>query len=343
MASLPEFITILAPDPSAHAAPVLVPQHFDVAGSVHPLLAWRERVGHVVDLVLERDAPSQAFRGEISRAESGGFVLTDCRTDGLTVERTLPRISTDRERAFGFQLFVDGDPGEVIAWRTREAGNGARASILAIDLNQPFRQRRHAARIISLFVPRAVLAAHLPDAEALHGRVLEDTTPFTALLVQHLLTLNYELPSLHAQEAALRLKVAGGLLAAAFGKQAGLSGNPRAAVRAAAFAEVRRRIERNVHTPDIQLEQVAAGVPVSRATLYRMFEQEGGVQTYIRQRRLRAAADEIMRFPELAIKDIAFGLGFASASDFTRAFRRAFGLSPQDFRKQAAQLAPAVR
>jgi AraC-like DNA-binding protein len=310
---------------------------------MHPLLAWRERVGHVVDVVLDRNAPSQVFRGEISRAETGGFVITDCRTDGLTVERTLPRISTDRQRAFAFQLFADGDPGQVVAWRTREAGDGARASILALDLNQPFRQRRDAGRIISLFMPREVLAGYLPDAEALHGRVLEDTTPFTGLLVQHLLALNYELPALGTKEAGLRLKVACGLLASAFGKEAGLSGNPRAAVRAAAFAEVRRRIERNVHTPDIQLEQVAAGVPVSRATLYRMFEQEGGVQTYIRQRRLRAAADEIVRFPDLAIKDIAFGLGFASASDFTRAFRRAFGLSPQDFRKQAAQSVPAER
>ena len=343
MDSLPELITILAPDPSPQPLPALVPEHFDVAGSVHPLLAWRDRVGHVVDVVLERNAGSQEFRGEISRFEADGFVMTDCRTDALMLERTLPRISTDRQRAFGFQLFVDGDPGQVIAWRTREAGDGARASILALDLNQPFRQRRHAGRIISLFVPRDVLAAYMRDAEALHGRVIEDTSPFTALLVQHLLALNYEIPSLGPREAAQRVKVACGLLAAAFGKEAGLSGSPRADVRAAAFAEVRRRIERNVHTPDIQLEQVAAGVPVSRATLYRMFEQEGGVQTYIRQRRLRAAADEIMRFPELAIKDIAFGLGFASASDFTRAFRRAFGLSPLDFRKQAAQSAPAGR
>jgi AraC-like DNA-binding protein len=74
-----------------------------------------------------------------------------------------------------------------------------------------------------------------------------------------------------------------------------------------------------------------------------MFEQEGGLQSYARQRRLRAAADEIARFPELAIKDIALGLGFGSASDFTRAFRRAFGLSPQEFRDQAAQSGSAAR
>jgi AraC-like DNA-binding protein len=30
--------------------------------------------------------------------------------------------------------------------------------------------------------------------------------------------------------------------------------------------------------------------------------------------------------------EIAYGLGFSSASDFTRAFRRAYGMAPQDFR-----------
>ncbi|MGB9990299.1 helix-turn-helix domain-containing protein [Massilia sp. SM-13] len=300
-----------------------------------PLLAWRERVGHVVDVVLERDAALQDFSGEIRRTVVAGFVVTDCRTGRIDLERNLPRISTDSLRAFTFQLFPESDPGEVLALRTRGAGGGGRASILAIDLNQPFRHRRLGGRVISLFVEREVLASYLPDAEALHGRVLEDRSPSTHLLVQHLLALNHDLPALTEAEALPRIKIACGLLAAAFGKEARLAGSARAAVRAAAFGEARRRIERNVHAPDMQLEQVAAGLPVSRATLYRMFEQEGGLQAYARQRRLRAAADEIVRFPDLAIKDIALGLGFGSASDFTRAFRRAFGLSPQEFRHQA--------
>jgi AraC-like DNA-binding protein len=328
---------------TAQAAAMLVPDSFDVAGKAQPLLAWRERVGHVVDLVLDRDAAQQGFYGEIHRTVVDDFVLTDCRSDGVALERSLPRISTDRQRAFAFQLFVEGDPGQVVAWRTRDAGDGKRASILALDLNQPFRQHRLAGRVISLFVPRTLLASYLADAEALHGRVVEDRSPSTHLLVQHLFALNSELPSLTRNEALLRLKIACSLLAAAFGKEARLAGSARAAVRAAAFGEARRRIERNVHAPDMQLEQVAAGLPVSRATLYRMFEQEGGLQSYARQRRLRAAADEIARFPELAIKDIALGLGFGSASDFTRAFRRAFGLSPQEFRDQAAQSGSAAR
>jgi len=37
----------------------------------------------------------------------------------------------------------------------------------------------------------------------------------------------------------------------------------------------------------------------------------------------------------LPVTDIAYGLGFKSPSDFTRAFRRAYEISPQDFRARA--------
>jgi AraC-like DNA-binding protein len=73
---------------------------------------------------------------------------------------------------------------------------------------------------------------------------------------------------------------------------------------------------------------------LSRATLYRFFENEGGLSTYIRNRRLREAADELVRFPHIAVVEIAYGLGFKSASDFNHAFRRAYDMAPRDFRGQ---------
>jgi AraC-like DNA-binding protein len=40
------------------------------------------------------------------------------------------------------------------------------------------------------------------------------------------------------------------------------------------------------------------------------------------------------------VADIAYGAGFKSASDFTRAFRRAFDMAPQDFRAAAGASGP---
>jgi AraC-like DNA-binding protein len=125
------------------------------------------------------------------------------------------------------------------------------------------------------------------------------------------------------------------LLGAAFGKQARLSGNARAAMRAAAFSEVRRYIRANVHQASLTADSLLATLNISRASLYRMFEHEGGIVAYIRKCRLREAADELVRYPQMAVMDIAYGLGFRNGSDFTRAFRRLYGMTPQDFRMQA--------
>jgi len=127
-------------------------------------------------------------------------------------------------------------------------------------------------------------------------------------------------------------------LLAAFRKQASLTGDARAAVQAAVMSQVRRFVEANLNQPDLSPSSVVDALQLKRATIYRWFEHEGGLGAYIRNRRLREAADELVRFPHLHVIDIAYGLGFNSASDFTRAFRRAFGMSPLDARARALEL-----
>ena len=98
------------------------------------------------------------------------------------------------------------------------------------------------------------------------------------------------------------------------------------------FGTLRRYIEANLHEPDLSPDSVLLASQLSRPTLYRLFESEGGLATYIRNRRLSQAADELRRYPNKAVVEIAYGLGFNSASDFNRAFRRAFDMSPLNYR-----------
>ncbi len=45
----------------------------------------------------------------------------------------------------------------------------------------------------------------------------------------------------------------------------------------------------------------------------------------------------MIRYPDHQVIEIAYSLGFNSASAFTRAFRRRYDLAPQDHRLMAAQ------
>lgn len=327
----------------AHDRPVLAPgithHHFNVQDMApqRPLLAWRDRVGHVIDVLPSLKQLENPFNASIDRYTVGELVFTDCRSDQMLLERSVARISTDKMRDYVFQVFTEGGIESVAGLYPQRRNAHAAASVLALDMNQPVRMQRSACRVLTLFVPRAQVEAAFPDAESMHGRAFENTTPLARLLIDHIAALNQNLPTMRADEADSALRVGAQLLIAAFGKQARLSGNARAAARAAMFGKVRRYIQANLHQAALSPESLLDALQLPRPTLYRMFEHEGGLGAYIRNRRLREAADELVQFPDLTVMEIAFGLGFKSASDFTRAFRRAYDMSPQDLRAQASQ------
>lgn len=314
--------------------------HFNVQGEARhrQLLAWRDRVGHIIDVLPSLSQIENPFNASIDRYAVGELAFTDCRTDSLLLERSVARISTDNIRDYVFHVFIEGGVSSVEGFYPQRRKAQSEVSILALDMNQPARMQRDTCRVLTFFAPRALVDAALPDADSIHGRVIDDTTPLTRMIIEHVVSLNQNMASMSASDADSALRTSIHLLIAAFAKQARLSGNARAAVRAATFGQVRRHIQSNLHQADLSPESLLNTLQLSRATLYRLFEHEGGLAAYIRNRRLREAADELVRFPHLAVMDIAYGLGFKTASDFTRAFRRAYDMAPQDLRAHVLQL-----
>jgi len=122
------------------------------------------------------------------------------------------------------------------------------------------------------------------------------------------------------------------LIVTAFAKQARLHGNPRALARAVVYSRVRHYIKLNLHRPDLNAASLLKELRLPRLPIYRMFEHEGGVDSYIRICRLREAVNDLIRFPTLPVKDVAYGLGFNHVESFNRAFRRTYDFSPQELR-----------
>jgi AraC-like DNA-binding protein len=302
------------------------------------LLAWRARVGHVVDVPPQKTQLADGFGANIDLHSVGGLVFTDARTDAMRLERSVARVSADTRRDFVFHVYAEGEVGDVSGVSRKRSAPGSVRGIVAFDMNQPFRVDRPACRVLTLFVPRAIVEAGLGDGDALHGRVVPYETPLAQLVLDHFGATAPELPGLGATDAIGTLDAGAQLLIAAFRHESKLTGTGRAAVQSAVMGQVRRFIDANLHQGDLTPMRVVEALGLKRATLYRWFEHEGGLGAYIRHRRLREAADELVRFPHLQVTDIAYGLGFKSASDFTRAFRRAFDMSPQDARLRALDL-----
>jgi AraC-like DNA-binding protein len=85
---------------------------------------------------------------------------------------------------------------------------------------------------------------------------------------------------------------------------------------------------------DITLESAARHVSLSKFHFHRLFHRHIGMPFagYIRQRRLASSAGELIA-TDRKILDIALNYFFESQASFTRAFKRAYQMSPGQYRR----------
>src|SRR5262249_30107013 len=87
----------------------------------------------------------------------------------------------------------------------------------------------------------------------------------------------------------------------------------------------------------LTLEQLAREAGLSRYHFLRTFEHVTGVtpHQYVLRARLREAATRLITEADKVV-DIAFDCGFGDLSNFNRAFRAEFGLTPRAFRRHSS-------
>jgi AraC-like DNA-binding protein len=299
------------------------------------LLAWRQRIAHILDVPVSKEQQASGFHGSIDSYRYADMAFMDCRTDAVMQTRSAARISTDNVRQFVFHVLVEGKIETATGMHPKRVAMQSNPGILALDMGQPMSMERTNCRLHAIFLSREIIASVVPEPESLHGSVIEYDSPLARLIPAYLSALCQDRQFATSADRYDATRTCALLIAAAFGKRAGLSGGARAATRAAVFGTIRRYIEANLHESDLSPESVLLASQLSRPTLYRLFENEGGLAAYIRNRRLIAAAHELRRYPHKTVVEIAYGLGFNSASDFNRAFRRAYEMSPLDFRQFA--------
>jgi AraC-like DNA-binding protein len=90
--------------------------------------------------------------------------------------------------------------------------------------------------------------------------------------------------------------------------------------------------------------RMQAELGLTRATLYRLFQADGGVLTYDRTRRLRllhhAVADPVNRS---SLANLAARHGFVDRASLARLFRSAFGYSMRQLREQQELCLPSPK
>jgi AraC-like DNA-binding protein len=103
-------------------------------------------------------------------------------------------------------------------------------------------------------------------------------------------------------------------------------------------------IEANLYERELGPALLMQRHQVSRAHLYRIFADDGGIAKIIRDKRLDAAYREIALGAKTAgksITDVALRLGFSNSSQFARAFQRRFSMTPREARQEGSRVGHA--
>jgi len=94
-------------------------------------------------------------------------------------------------------------------------------------------------------------------------------------------------------------------------------------------------VYRDLNCATIDQERIAREIGMSSRTMRRKLADEGSsYQQVLDECRMRQACFEFRTRPELSIAQIALRLGYAEHSNFTRAFHRWSGVSPQAWRER---------
>ncbi|MEI2416714.1 helix-turn-helix domain-containing protein [Orrella sp. JC864] len=294
---------------------------------------WQEWMDDMIDVLPARRMPVRPYQGRLELHAVGEITLSLCRSEAMRLKRSLARISRDGHRDYVFQFILSGKPGMVRAYGQDTIVR--RGDILAIDFDEPIEMERPAYEALALFVPRALMAPLLVGAQ-IHARVLRGGQGMAALATAWMGQYLRELPRLTAAEAHRALVALLPLLSECYAGSPASSGPAPGAAHHGLLGQLLAFVDSHWDDPDITPETLRERFGLSRRQLYAAFEPcKEGPATLIRRRRLAAARTELVQQPNASIAQVAYGCGFSSLSDFGRAFRREYGLSPSALRASA--------
>lgn len=195
--------------------------------------------------------------------------------------------------------------------------------ITITDLKQPYRGSHHHALVEQVLLPRETLG-------------LADADPFSPILIplesERGWRFARELEQFFGRddvERAVDRARLGTLLAAVIHDSWSVASD-REEWWYGRRNLIRKYIDTHLDDPNLSPVQICELFNMSRATLYRMFEPDGGVRRRIQDRRLHSAIWDLATsgIKRGRLSQVAERWGFSSDANFNRAVKLAYGLPP---------------
>jgi len=304
----------------------------DERPGLHQAVAWRDAVAPFWTFAIRKEDLAD-FRGRSHVQHLGNAILCRAGASGLHFTR---------DRALVARMGVDHILAHVrLSGRSRvEAGGAAQdcgpGDICLLDLSRPLAAQSTDYQALTVVLPRGLFGADQGMLDALHGQVIRGASPFGRMLNDHLRALDAHAPGFSEPEAGAAARATAVLLGAAVSRLPEAERTAQGPDGTPLLLALRRFIEAELASPDLNAETLGRHFGISRSALYRLFAPLGGVAGYIRQRRLACAYRDLATGDGRGtrISEVAYRWGFESPAHFAQAFRSAYGHAPRDVRGQ---------
>ncbi|WPZ32509.1 helix-turn-helix domain-containing protein [Thalassobaculum sp. OXR-137] len=292
---------------------------------------WRRGIEGYFDTIPLVDPRSPPVLPEVIQHHVGSFLLLSTKASQQRYLRDADwaRRHDDADHVV-LQTYLSGRNHVTNGGRQFEQRPG---TITAVNLGYQVDAVSGAAEVVSLVLPREVLTDRLPALLSAVGPIFAPASAAHRIVGDFLASLHKALPHATMKDAPLLTDAMFGLLESLLSSDDMGSSVAREGTRAV----LRRYIDAHLGDPTLGTPKLCQAFKISRPTLYRLFQGEGGVVAYIQRRRLMACfrALSLPHQMHRRIYEVALDFALENPSHLTALFRQYFGMSPSEVREAA--------
>ncbi len=269
---------------------------------------------------------SEAFKGKATGHILDQLMFIDSRFDGLQVGRSLKHLRRAPSEYVFLHIFESGSMSGLLDDTPICKQPG---SVAVQDVSHVLHAVAEPSKVKAVVVPYHVLGFEPGRHQPFMSLPLDE--PKGRIVAGATQAIFDRLPGITEAEApAIAEGYAGLLRGMLFGSAAEAD---RRSTQAALLAAILSYIDAHVRDRDLGAETLCDVFGLSRASLYRIMQSEGGVLHAIQQRRLHRCFLELSGREEgTTVRCIAERYGFSNPSHFNRLFKQLYLLSPSDLR-----------
>lgn len=288
---------------------------------------WRTIIQPIYEISSFEGDTSAVLEGEITSYSAGSLSIATTRFNSQRYKRDRKLINLANFEFYLIQLITAGTVLGNFDGRDVKASIG---DILIIDLARPVESEAAAGSRITTTIPKEMLNRSM-NGRNIHGAVLHADSAATRLISHFLEGALRIANDLSPEEGASTEEALANLIASALKGQSYVLDFTTDSSRSLKETII-LYIEQNIANVELSVSKLQERFGISRAHLYRLFEEENGISGFIKDKKLDNVLHTLSKLPQRNVtsKQIAFECGFESTQTLNRLFRERFGMTPKE-------------